>query len=285
MKENSMIFGFNKKNAKLNNWQQAVNKEAFECVKKDPDLLYNRGLLKVKAEAEARKTYIFKKTSGSRSTSAPQSKEAKRAKISSDDRKERLSSLSIQIELISKQIASKQRLCTNATTTKDYALCAKLQGEIRQLFKEKAELESQLRIMQIKDRKSKWYKKKTKTSSKLPPPETSTTTSMDIRKLFKMKSTEVSTSTSSTGAGEFQEVPTLSLCNEATEEVEVIDDLAINYVDSGSEDIVSSTVLSANANKEVAEEVDEMSTEHEERSLSLNEEENPSNSATGYFLG
>lgn len=284
MKENSMIFGFNKKNAKLSSWQQAVNREAFECVKKDPDLLYNRGLLKVKAEDEARKTYMFKKKSGSRSTSAPQSKEAKRAKISSDDRKERLSSLSIQIDLISKQIASKQRLCTNATAMKDYALCAKLQGETRQLFKEKAELESQLRMMQIKERKSNWYKKKTNTSSNLPPPEASTPPSMDIRKLFKMKHTEVSTSSSSTGADRSQEVPASNAQNEVTEEVQVIDELAIDYVDSGSEDNVSSTVSSANTNNEAGEEFNEISTEHEEHTLPLNDEENPSNSVSSNFL-
>ena len=65
---------------------------------------------------------------------------------------------------------------------KDFALCERLQGEMRSLFKEKESLESQLKILQTKARKSNWYEKKRKSS--LPPPENSTPASVDIRTLF-----------------------------------------------------------------------------------------------------
>lgn len=187
---NSKIYGFNNDKAKLNAWQKAVNEAAFELAKEEPDLLYNRAELKTKAEAEARKSYIFKKKTGTRSVHVPEDGEPKpkRSKISSDERKEKISSVSIQLELITKQISSKQQLCSKATTVKDYALCAKLQGEIRQLFKEKGGLETQLKLLQTKERKSSWYQKRNKPS--LPPPQCSSkSSSMDIRKLLTVKTT------------------------------------------------------------------------------------------------
>ena len=79
-------------------------------------------------------------------------------------------------------MSSKQQLCNKASTVKDFALCERLQGEMRSLFKEKESLESQLKILQTKARKSNWYEKKRKSS--LPPPENSTPASVDIRTLF-----------------------------------------------------------------------------------------------------
>lgn len=156
--------------------------------KNDPDLLYNRAELKIKAEAEARKIYVFKKASGSRSIHVPHDNEPKpkRSKTSSDDRKDQISSISIQLDLIKKQIMSKQQLCANATTVKDFALCSKVQGEMRQLFKEKTSQEKMLKMLQTKERKSSWYQKKRKTSSLSPAENTSSpsSTSMDIRTMF-----------------------------------------------------------------------------------------------------
>ena len=67
MSTNSKIYGFTNDKAKLNAWRKAVTEAAFELAKEELDLLYNRAKLKTKAEAEARKTYIFKKRTGSHS--------------------------------------------------------------------------------------------------------------------------------------------------------------------------------------------------------------------------
>ncbi|CAB4002908.1 Cell death activator CIDE-B [Paramuricea clavata] len=167
VKKNSMIFGFNKKSAKLTAWQEAVNNAAFQFAKHDPDLLYNRAELKIKAEAEARKTYVFKKPSGSRSIHVQQESgpKPKRSKTSSDERKEQVSSVSIQLELIKNQISSKQQLCSKASAVKDFALCSKVQGEMRKLFQEKANHEKMLKMLQTKERKSTWYQKKKYTTT------------------------------------------------------------------------------------------------------------------------
>ena len=61
--------------------------------------------------------------------------------------------------MVTNQLTSTQQLCSKATAVKDFALCAKLQGEMRQLFKEKAGLEAQLKILQTKERKSNWHQK------------------------------------------------------------------------------------------------------------------------------
>ena len=135
----------------------------------------NRAELKLKAKEEARKTFVFKKRSGSRSVRVNNNAEpaVKRAKLSADDRKENIPAVSIQVDLVSKQITAKQNLCSRATSVKDYTLCSKLQGEMRALFKEKGSLESQ------------WYKKKnSKPESPLPPPSSSTV--RDIRMMFKV---------------------------------------------------------------------------------------------------
>lgn len=87
--------------------------------------------------------------------------------------------------MVSKQITAKQNLCSRATAVKDYTLSAKLQGEMRVLFKEKASLESELKALQKKERKSNWYQKKiSKTGSSLHPPSSSTV--QDIRTLLKV---------------------------------------------------------------------------------------------------
>ena len=179
-----MVYGLGKENPKLTDWHKAVNEAAFHLSKDDPNLLYDRAQLKTSAEEEARKTYVFKKASGSRSAQVNPSK-PKRAKISSSERSEKIASLSIQRDLIKKQISSKQQLCNRATAVKDFTLCGKLQGEMRSLFKEKENLESSFRRLQKKARKSDWYEKKKRSS--LPPaegPKSGTPSSMDIRKLF-----------------------------------------------------------------------------------------------------
>ena len=67
--EKSKIYGRDRKDVTLNDWQIAVNQAAYELCQKDIALI----------ERKARETYIFKKKSGSRSKEAEQtSSKAKR---------------------------------------------------------------------------------------------------------------------------------------------------------------------------------------------------------------
>ncbi|KAL9976621.1 hypothetical protein ACROYT_G013943 [Oculina patagonica] len=64
---NAKIYGFNNDKAIPNAFQKDVNEAAFELAKEESDLLYNRAELKIKAEAEAPKSFIVKKKTRSRS--------------------------------------------------------------------------------------------------------------------------------------------------------------------------------------------------------------------------
>ena len=207
VKEHSKIFGYQRETAVLTEWQKAVNNCAFDLAKQNPSLMYERGKLKDIAEEKARETYVFKKNSGSRSCKVQGESTPKRMKFNQDERREKIAELSTEIELLKRQIISQ------ASCMKDYQLCDKAQGEMRELFHEKGKLEKQLKEFQKKDTKSNWYYKlkgKTECSSKshptVPLPPKNAVGSVDIRNLFKPKkaqvsatSTAASTSTSSAG--------------------------------------------------------------------------------------
>lgn len=63
MREHSKIFDHKNPTAKLTDWQNAVNVSALQIAMEDYNLLYDRGLLKLKAEEKAKETYVFKKQS------------------------------------------------------------------------------------------------------------------------------------------------------------------------------------------------------------------------------
>ena len=213
VKEHSKIFGHQRETVVLTEWQKAVNNCAFDLAKQNPSLLYERGKLKDVAEEKARETYVFKKKSGSRSSKALGESTPKRMKYNQDERREKIAELSTEIELLKQQITTKQKAISQGSCMKDYQLCDKAHGEMRELFHEKGKLEKQLKEFQKKDTKSNWYYKlkgKTECSSKsrptVPLPPKNAVGSVDIRRLFKPKiaqasatSTVVSTSTSSVG--------------------------------------------------------------------------------------
>jgi hypothetical protein len=104
--------------------------------------------LKSLAEEKARETYIFKKKEGSRSLKLDGERKPKRLKYSQDERREKISSLSIEIQLVKQQITTKQNIINKATTLKQYELCDKTQDEMRDLLKQKGKLENQLKEFQ-----------------------------------------------------------------------------------------------------------------------------------------
>ena len=212
LRDHSKIYGYRRESAKLTNWQEAVNRSAYEVARENPNLMYNRGELKSLAEEKARETYIFKKSSGSRSSKLDDERKPKRLKYSRDERHEKIASLSIEIEMVKKQITTKQHIINKATTLKKYELCDKTQGEMRELLKENGKLEKQLKEFQKKDAKSKWYRKKKETkegdsSPKVPLPPKNDQGMKDIRLLF-MASTSALTSVTSSATETVKETPT-----------------------------------------------------------------------------
>lgn len=83
-RDHSKIYGYRRESTQLTNRQKAVNKSAYEVAKENPNLMYNRGELRSLAEEKARETYIFKKSSGSRSSKLDGERKPKRLKYSQD---------------------------------------------------------------------------------------------------------------------------------------------------------------------------------------------------------
>lgn len=143
VKEHSKIFGYQRETAVLTEWQKAVNNCAFDLAKQNPSLMYERGKLKDIAEEKARETYVFKK-SGSRLSKVQGESTLKRMKFNQDERRETIAELSTEIELLKPQITTKQKAISQASCMKDYQLCDKAHGEMRELFHEKGKLDKQL---------------------------------------------------------------------------------------------------------------------------------------------
>ena len=198
IKEKSKIFGASNSNAKLNDWHRAVNEAAYSLVKDNNELMYDRASLKVQAEAEARKTYVFKKSSGSRSKF--EETKPKRARLTQEEKKEKISDLSKEIESIEAHTRVKQQLIKRASDIKDYKQCDNLHTEIRRLINEKNTLQEQMKMLLKKEsRSTKYFHTQMSSSSS---EETGSSKIKDIRSFLKVKSTspcvsEVSEITSS----------------------------------------------------------------------------------------
>ena len=150
VKEQSKIYGRYNANAKLNEWQEAVNAAAFKIALKSPNKLYDRASLKTNAEAEARKTFVYRKKSGSRSKFVESEKPAKRAKQSTDDRTKEISLLSLELQSLTAQSANKQKEVAEANDLQDYERCGQLHKELRALLVERQKVQNKLSDLQKK---------------------------------------------------------------------------------------------------------------------------------------
>ena len=166
VKDQSKIYGRNKENTKLSSWQKAVNNASFLIVGESPDMLYNRAQLKLAAEEEARKTYVFKKKSGSRSRFERENDIPKRKKMSTSERKEELISCSSKIQVMNPRITELKRNITEAKEIKDYGLCAKLHDEQRKMIRDVHALKKKHSKLQKKEIKHQKYIDKRKDNSK-----------------------------------------------------------------------------------------------------------------------
>ena len=182
IKEKSNIYGASNSNAKLNDWRQAVNKAAYSLVKDNNKLMYDRTSLKVQAEAEARKTYVFKKSSGSRSKF--EETKPKRARLTQQEKKEKISDLSKEIETIEAHIRVKQQLIKRASGIEDYKQYDNLHTEVRKLINEKKPLQEQLKMLLKKESRSTEYFNTSSSSE-----ETGSSRIKDILSFLKVKST------------------------------------------------------------------------------------------------
>ena len=154
VREESKIYGRHKQNSKLTAWQEAVNAAAYEIATGSPDMMYDRSLLKIQAEEKARKTFIFKKKSGSRSKyedSESKEQSKKRRKLSTDERAKEIRLCSLELQSLTAECENKEKQISQANDLKAYDRCAAMQKELRILLREKQQLKNKLSELQKKE--------------------------------------------------------------------------------------------------------------------------------------
>ncbi|KAJ7385942.1 hypothetical protein OS493_012270 [Desmophyllum pertusum] len=166
IKEKSKIFGRGKSSSSkktITSWQKAVNDAAFCIAQQSPERMYDRTQLKLHAEEDARKSYIFKKSSGSRTKfSNEEARPEKRPKLSINTREEEIGLCSLEIQALTGQAKEAQRKLSSAVTLKDFAMCSDLQTEYRRILVEKKKKEARLAELQIKQARHMKYMAKKK---------------------------------------------------------------------------------------------------------------------------
>lgn len=197
VKEQSKIYGRFRSNAKLNEWQEAVNAAAFKIASKSPNKTYDRASLKTNAEAEARKSFVYRKKSGSRSKFVESDKSTKRARQSTDDRTKEISLLSLELQSLTAQSANKQKEISQANDLHDYQRCEKLHKELRALLVERQKAQNKLTDLQKRQAKHLNYMARKGTLSNASAITTATSSSTvtaskvesDIRSFLKVRGT------------------------------------------------------------------------------------------------
>jgi hypothetical protein len=211
VREQSKIYGkLRGENAKLTAWQDAVNAAAYKIATRSPDKMYDRSLLKIQAEEEARRTFVFKKKSGSRSKydiSETKQQSEKRKKLSSDERAKEIRTCSLELQCLTAECRNKEKQVAQANDLKDYALCAGLHKELRILLREKQQLTSKLSELQKKEGRHLKYlaqekRLPLKTGENNAKIETASGSKKDITSFFNLKSRSSSQSDTRSERGE-----------------------------------------------------------------------------------
>ena len=107
-------------------------------------MMYDRALLKVRAEEEARKKFVFKKKSGSRSVFAHTEKVPKSETMSAESREKEARLCSLELQSLTVQIA-------HANSSSQFDLCAKLHKEYRALLVDKQNVQNKLTHLQKRE--------------------------------------------------------------------------------------------------------------------------------------
>ena len=138
----------------------------------------------MQTEAKARETCIFKKgNSRSKFSDGPA---PKKAKLTRDERREKIADLSSMLELIENQIKTSQKLMARANDVKDFQQCSTIQKEIMEFFNKKAQVQAELKDHLKKESGNKSYHEKVATSKRSD--GSSSSKIADIRQLFSFKS-------------------------------------------------------------------------------------------------
>lgn len=182
----SKIYGKDKYDVTLTQYQKAINEAAYNIAKANPVILVNRKELMTQAQKIVRESYSFKK-GFSRSKFADnhtkENTEVKKNKTFKEERALKLNELKEKMSEVKKMISFKTLRRDKCASVKEWKTCETLSGDISKLLSEKSQLEREVLLLERKEKKSKWYQKRRSSES-----------STKISK--KVKSSAVTTSTS-----------------------------------------------------------------------------------------
>lgn len=143
IKEQSKIYGRFRGDAKLTAWQEAVNAAALKIALKSPNEMCDRASLKASAEADARKTFVYRKKTVSRSKFAESEKSVpKTKKQSTDDRSKEINLLSVELQSLTAQSANKQKEVAHANNLKENKRCTSLHKGLGAMLVERQQVQN-----------------------------------------------------------------------------------------------------------------------------------------------
>ena len=151
LRERSKIFRRSEKK-----WHTSVNEKAYQMVLKDPKLLRNKKELRLRAEAEVRKTYKFAKGK-SRSIALPENRLAadarQKQKLTNDKIIEMKRSLNAEAEEVSRNMRQCHMNMSLASQQSDATKLMQLRGDMQRLQQKQAKIHFDMDEVLKKERK------------------------------------------------------------------------------------------------------------------------------------
>lgn len=150
----------------------------------------------------------------------------KRRKIDKDEREKEIKDTTEILKNMQEQISFKQLRLQKQKSINDFSKCDQISGEIRKLLNEKKVLEKQLKRLEKKDAKSKWYHStKQKEKSKIGEShQKGKRQKLDVAKMLK-KESDVSTSMSTSVSDSNESQDTIILSADESDEVPIVSPL------------------------------------------------------------
>ena len=149
----------------LSDYQQCVNDAALKLCQKNPTVIRNRAeLLRLAREEVHESGYMYKKSKSRSKRFGISETTPKRPKSDREFRVRQMKELEEDLEGLNKRITIKETRCEAGAASKNFKLCDQLADEIASLKQQRREKEAESRVLERKEKKSKWYLKKKRSS-------------------------------------------------------------------------------------------------------------------------
>lgn len=145
----------------LSAYHEKINNAAGDLCVRNPSLLSDKGERLLQARILVDQSgYQYKKGKSRSKVFGEAEIPAKRPKLDKNLRVERITQIQEEVGTINQQITFKEKRIESAVEIKNFKLCDNLSEEIHELQKRRQELNNELKLMQKKDKKARWYQTK-----------------------------------------------------------------------------------------------------------------------------